>query len=153
MIDLPTLLLSPHGRLGRQGFWVAAAGLFVTGLVAGLVPVIGGLVGLALLWPWSAVSAKRLHDLGRSGWWIALPLVPSLLVGGLGVLTAASATMGATMGASGATLALATLTATLGLAAMLVSLGFLLWIGLTPGMPGANRFGAVPAPLPLPGVA
>jgi uncharacterized membrane protein YhaH (DUF805 family) len=32
-------------------------------------PVFQGIVSLALLWPGIAVTAKRLHDLGWSGWW------------------------------------------------------------------------------------
>jgi uncharacterized membrane protein YhaH (DUF805 family) len=32
-------------------------------------PVFQGIVSLALFWPGIAVTAKRLHDLGWSGWW------------------------------------------------------------------------------------
>lgn len=34
------------------------------------------LVGLALLLPSLAVSVRRLHDTGRSGWWLLIALVP-----------------------------------------------------------------------------
>jgi uncharacterized membrane protein YhaH (DUF805 family) len=37
---------------------------------------LSGLVGLALFLPSLAVTVRRLHDVGRSGWWIFLGLVP-----------------------------------------------------------------------------
>lgn len=42
-----------------------------------------GLIGLALLLPSLAVSVRRLHDVGRSGWWYLLSFVP---FGGIVVL-------------------------------------------------------------------
>ncbi|MGJ7452414.1 DUF805 domain-containing protein [Aquipuribacter sp. MA13-13] len=59
------------------------------GPVAGLVePVerggpVAGLATLALLLPHLAVGARRLHDTGRSAWWLLLWLVP---VGGAVIL-------------------------------------------------------------------
>ena len=37
---------------------------------------IGSLYSLAVLVPSLAVSVRRLHDTGRSGWWILICLVP-----------------------------------------------------------------------------
>jgi uncharacterized membrane protein YhaH (DUF805 family) len=37
---------------------------------------IQGLVSLALLLPNLAVTVRRLHDTGRSGWWLLIALVP-----------------------------------------------------------------------------
>lgn len=39
---------------------------------------IGALSALALLLPSLAVGARRLHDIGRSGWWLLIGLVPIL---------------------------------------------------------------------------
>lgn len=39
------------------------------------------LYGLALLIPSLAVSVRRLHDTGRSGWWLLITLVP--FIGGI----------------------------------------------------------------------
>lgn len=45
---------------------------------------LSGIAALALLLPSVAVSFRRLHDLGRSAWWLLLGLVP--LVGALVLL-------------------------------------------------------------------
>jgi uncharacterized membrane protein YhaH (DUF805 family) len=46
------------------------------------VGVVGGLLTLALLLPSFAVTIRRLHDTGRSGWWLLLFFVPLIgLVG------------------------------------------------------------------------
>lgn len=42
-----------------------------------------GLYGLATLIPGLAVSVRRLHDIGRSGWWLLIGLIP---LGGLVLL-------------------------------------------------------------------
>jgi uncharacterized membrane protein YhaH (DUF805 family) len=38
--------------------------------------ILTGLVGLALLLPSLAVTVRRLHDIGRSGWWIFIAIIP-----------------------------------------------------------------------------
>lgn len=57
------------GRASRSEFWYFT---LVYG-IAGAIPVIGGIISLALLLPDLAVSARRLHDTGKSGWWQVLP--------------------------------------------------------------------------------
>jgi len=37
---------------------------------------IQGILQLALLIPGLAVGARRLHDTGRSGWWLLIGLIP-----------------------------------------------------------------------------
>ncbi|QGF23214.1 DUF805 domain-containing protein [Raineyella fluvialis] len=78
------------GRATRAEFWYWVLFAFVVDVVAsildnvlglGQMPVISGLVSLALLLPGIAVAVRRLHDLGRSGWVVLLNLVPVL--GGL----------------------------------------------------------------------
>lgn len=43
-----------------------------------------GLFGLAMLIPWLAVAVRRLHDTGRSGFWLLIMFVP--LIGSLVLL-------------------------------------------------------------------
>lgn len=46
--------------------------------------LLSGLYWLAVLLPSIAVTVRRLHDTGRSGWWLLLVFVP--LIGGIIVL-------------------------------------------------------------------
>ncbi|PIE09514.1 MAG: signal peptidase I [Rhodobacterales bacterium] len=67
------------GRLSRRGYWPLAliqAALIVSGLWLGSIWVL--LLGLALFWPVAAASVRRLHDTGRSGWWLLLTALPVL---------------------------------------------------------------------------
>lgn len=54
---------------------------FIDGLIGSFSPevgvgLLGGLYSLAVLLPGIAVSFRRLHDTGRSGWWLLIALVP-----------------------------------------------------------------------------
>jgi uncharacterized membrane protein YhaH (DUF805 family) len=82
------------GRSRRKEYWMftlfhclIAILLCVLSLLlrdSGLSPVVSivfGLYLLAVLVPSLAVSVRRLHDTGKSGWWILIGLVPA--VGGL----------------------------------------------------------------------
>lgn len=55
----------------------------IFGIVASIIDgiigtngLIGGLYSLVVLVPALAVSVRRLHDVGKSGWWILICLVP-----------------------------------------------------------------------------
>ncbi len=76
------------GRAARSEFWwftlfcwlVSIAATGVDAAAAGgweaSRDVLGSLWGLATFLPGLAVSARRLHDTDRSGWWLLLYLVP-----------------------------------------------------------------------------
>ena len=79
------------GRARRREYWMFFLVYFVLTLVVGVVEGflgIGGyataLVALAHLLPSLAVTVRRLHDTGRSGWWLLVALVP--LIGALVLL-------------------------------------------------------------------
>src|SRR6478752_8004283 len=67
-----------EGRANRPEFWWWVLAVFVINLVAGVIDqilgvwIVGPLVGLALLLPGLAIGVRRLHDTGRSGWWLLL---------------------------------------------------------------------------------
>ena len=70
------------GRARRSEYWwfsLFSALVGIAGLVVDLVldtSFVNLLVTLALFLPGLAVSVRRLHDIGRSGWWLLIALVP-----------------------------------------------------------------------------
>lgn len=69
------------GRARRKEFWFFMLFCVILGIVAevidtvlGTKPLVNSLLNLALLVPSLAVGARRLHDVGRSGWWQLLTL-------------------------------------------------------------------------------
>ena len=84
-MSLKALLFGRQGRIGRRRWWLwgvampLGMGLYFTVLlrVAGVVPRSTDiLVNLLLFWPTLAVSVKRWHDRGKSGWWVLIALLP-----------------------------------------------------------------------------
>lgn len=64
-----------NGRAPRSEFWWFALFQLIVLVVATMVSqVLYGIAALALLLPALAVGARRLHDVGRSGWWQLLSL-------------------------------------------------------------------------------
>jgi uncharacterized membrane protein YhaH (DUF805 family) len=51
-------------------------GVLGTASKQGGVGVLGGLYSLAVLIPSIAVGVRRLHDSGKSGWWLLISFVP-----------------------------------------------------------------------------
>ena len=80
------------GRARRQEFWMftlisflISFGLAIVDSVAGLTKMAGGsisplqtLYALGVLVPSVAVAIRRLHDIGKPGWWILIGLVPCI---------------------------------------------------------------------------
>jgi len=67
------------GRATRAEFWWWA--LLVT--LGGLIPFLGWILRIALLIPSISVTARRLHDVGKSGWrqlWTLLALSPWVFI-------------------------------------------------------------------------
>ena len=71
------------GRARRKEYWMfvlfSVIVTIVLSLVEGIVGgpgVLSGLYALAVLLPSIGVGVRRLHDTGRSGWWILIGLVP-----------------------------------------------------------------------------
>ena len=70
------------GRVGRQEFWmfilvyigIAIAVSIVTTMLR--VPMVYTLFGLAMMVPSWAITARRLHDVNKSGWWQLIALIP-----------------------------------------------------------------------------
>lgn len=66
-----------NGRAAKPEFWWWMLFIFLASLAAGVIsPVLSSLFSLATLLPCLAVTTRRLHDVGRSGWWQLIVLVP-----------------------------------------------------------------------------
>ena len=69
------------GRAGRKEFWMFFLANFIINLIIGVIPGKAGMIvslvyGLAILLPYLGVTARRLHDTGKSGWMMLLALIP-----------------------------------------------------------------------------
>ena len=89
------LYLVVDGRASRFGYWAFVLFALLTQKLMSMVDAVlfgidhmGGPLGiaaaLALAAPTVAVATRRLHDVGRSAWWLLLAFVP--VVGALGLL-------------------------------------------------------------------
>ena len=158
-LDWQRLFLSADGRIGRQEYWVGFLLILGVSVVLKFIPFLGLLLSIALIYPQVCVGSKRLHDMGRSGYLMLIPygaiVVGFVLAGVFGGMAALSGAFNNTAGAAvGA--GLAGLGAAVGLLALscLISLAFIVWVGVTPSQPGENRYGpqpvVTPAPVPPP---
>ncbi|MGW0999456.1 DUF805 domain-containing protein [Streptomyces sp. NPDC002523] len=74
------------GRARRSEYWyfflfyIILYAVFLGVGLAIKVPALVAIVALGLLLPAWGVTVRRLHDTGRSGWWILLGWVPFLLL-------------------------------------------------------------------------
>jgi uncharacterized membrane protein YhaH (DUF805 family) len=133
------------GRAPRAEYWWYALALIVAVLVLSIIESITGLKGMlfgiygpltGLLWlatvvPGIAVGVRRLHDTGRSGWWLLL-FVPYLVITAMLAGSMATGNLAA-IGSLG-------LLSLLGLALCVVLLVFM----VLPSKPGENRYGPNP---------
>lgn len=60
------------GRANRAEYWYWA--LFT--LLFSFIPIINIIAGLAFFIPSLAAAVRRLHDIGKSGWWYLVALIP-----------------------------------------------------------------------------
>jgi uncharacterized membrane protein YhaH (DUF805 family) len=79
-----------EGRASRTEFWMFTLINFLVSIAVHIADYIGGfhlghgvgvlslLYSLAVLLPGIGVTIRRLHDSGRSGWWLLLVFVPFL---------------------------------------------------------------------------
>ena len=79
------------GRARRTEYWMFFLVYFVIALVIGVVEgllsiggYLTGIFALVHLLPSLGVTVRRLHDTGRSGWWILLSFIP--IIGALVLL-------------------------------------------------------------------
>ena len=67
------------GRAGRPEFWWFFLAQFLIMVIAGILgDIVSALAAIALIVPGLAVGARRMHDIGKSGWFLLLGLIPFL---------------------------------------------------------------------------
>lgn len=73
------------GRARRKEYWMFFLINFLITFAISYIEVIlrhpglmSGLYSLAVLIPSLAVAVRRLHDTGRSGWWLLIGLIPAI---------------------------------------------------------------------------
>ena len=131
------------GRCGRRTFWYYVAAYVVCYVVLAIVQGIFGthvltwLLSLALLLPGLGISVRRLHDTGRSGWWLLIGVVPGVLLAMMSALALAG-------GAGASAFAFAMLLPIL----MLAAAALLIYWYVQPGTAGANQYGPPPSDVP-----
>ncbi len=130
------------GRASRSEFWFWAlftliAG-FITGLLDGLffggmgeISPLNSLFSLATFLPGLAVGFRRLHDTGRSGWWIGGFVIAMIAGGGV---------IGGWMAADPWSSAPSTLLVIFGIAVLIYSIVLIVFY-CQKGDPGPNQYG------------
>jgi uncharacterized membrane protein YhaH (DUF805 family) len=61
-----------QGRARRKEYWMFALFSAICGMILGLIPVLGPLYSLAAIVPSVCLGIRRLHDIGKSGWWVLI---------------------------------------------------------------------------------
>ena len=148
------------GRASRPEYWWWVLATVIASLILGTLDTfivslidrpgafspLNGIFSLAVLLPGLAVSARRLHDIGKTGWWILLWFVVALfgwIPVGVGIAFAALAGVFSGIIEESAVVVLAVGA----IVTVLVQLGLILWVILwmaRQGQPGVNSFGPDP---------
>jgi len=156
-MDWQFLLFDPKGRIAAREYWIGVAIIVGGNILADIIPILGGLIWLLLIWVGLCVYGKRLHDTGRSAAvhaipWLAnfaLAVVAVMMVGGAilsAILTDGEVGPALFLSAGGGLLSLGAL-------AVLIWAGYTIWLGLAPGMGADNQYGSAPIIDAGPGMA
>ena len=146
--DWQKLLFSFEGRTRRSHFWIGWLICLGIGVVAGWIPLVGFIISIGLIWTNLAITVKRLHDMGLSGWVAVVPVVANIvgfimMFVSLGASFFMNATALENEDPAAILALLGPIFGILGLM-LLVNFGFLLWTGLVDSKPGSNKYGSNP---------
>ena len=137
------------GRSNRQEYWVSVALLIAVAFALTFFHMEAASAAITVMWV--ITWMRRLHDIGRAGWWALLPIALMILVVTLGFVIGGQpfVTALAALESMGTAVAipdkLLSLILAVGLTAVVVQFGFTIWLGAKKGDTGENRFGP-PAP-------
>lgn len=74
-----------NGRARRSEFWYFFLFNFIVNIIGEIIDaalgnqIIGIVLGLAILVPGIAVAVRRMHDVGKSGWFVLIPIYNIIL--------------------------------------------------------------------------
>jgi uncharacterized membrane protein YhaH (DUF805 family) len=155
-VNWQSLFFSADGRIGQKDFWIGVLLLTLIWFLAPILHLLAPVVWLVVMYCWVCVFSKRLHDFGKSGWLILLPVavwtiafILALILGGVTAWSAITTAMtsgreptswAVLIGALGSMLTFIAI-------AGLVKFVFILWVGLSRGDAGENRYGSPPSAL------
>ena len=113
-----------RGRMNRATYWLCLAILVAVVAIMSVIGIRPPRIGEAML---MLMCVPRLHDLGKSGWWVLIPIGIELvaIVAAIAMFSTEDAYI--VFGA-----------------VFLVVAGFIVVLGLIPGQPQVNRFGEPP---------
>ena len=80
LVESVTIVLTKYadftGRARRSEYWWFALASFVVSFLLSFSDLLQALWSLAVLIPTIAVGVRRMHDTGRSGWFLLVGLIP-----------------------------------------------------------------------------
>ena len=145
-MNLKHYLFGFHGRATRAEWWLFVLIFFVynfvvTALCVYIFGFLGLLIGwalmLVLLWPALAVSERRLHDRGKSGWWLVLFYLTPIIIGSVKLWLTGE------MGVHGYKNP-TTMATVISLISFAITLWGLIELGVLRGTHGGNKYGPDP---------
>lgn len=137
------------GRSNRQEYWISVALLIAAAFALTLLHMEAASAAITVMWV--ITWMRRLHDIGRPGWWALLPIVLMILAVAAGFVIGGQPFINALAAMERIETAVAipdrvlNLLVGIGLAAVVIQFGFTIWLGAKKGDTGENRFGP-PAP-------
>lgn len=135
-----------NGRSSRKEYWIGVALLLLVGVGLAYANV-GGASG-ATTFLWILIWNRRLHDIGRPGWIMLIPLGLIVAVTAAGMLFGSEDLLHAfeysQTGSGPITERGAEFFAGLVIVLLAIQFGFTIWLGVRKGDPGDNRFGPPP---------
>jgi uncharacterized membrane protein YhaH (DUF805 family) len=148
------------GRARRSEYWWFYLFTLLVGVATSLIDALlnaafnneigiaGVITSLALLLPTLAVTSRRLHDTGRTGWWMLLPAIPLVATIVVAIAALFSVLFSADAGGTPAPALIALLVACV---LLTLTAGIVLTVFLClNSSPGPNKYGPSPKPAMLP---
>lgn len=144
------VLFQPNGRITQGQFWAGWGVLFAGNIIANIIPFIGIIISLGLIYVGCCVYGKRLHDMGKSAWLHAIPWAIGLVLGIIGIFGMLPALMRfveenpdteptpeVILGMMGPMMIFLALS-------LLVWIAYTIWVGVSRSQPGDNKYGPEP---------